>query len=206
MKNEIVIKYGIRYFFAFRIFGDKFVENNLDNFKMIIYGEEKELCSFYDFENYIAKIKFRSLDNINIEEMSKGEDKLKLEYEKGELEAEIKIKLKIIKNITDLSHMFNGCDLITSIEILPFDTTNIINMEYLFNCCKDLEKLTNTLADWNISNVNNIKYMFARCSSLVNIPDISNWDTSNINNMNGLFYACFSLESLPDISKWKIDN
>jgi len=42
--------------------------------------------------------------------------------------------------------------------------------------------------------------MFAGCTSLISLPDISNWKTNNIKNMNGLFYNCSSLKALPDIS------
>jgi len=43
--------------------------------------------------------------------------------------------------------------------------------------------------------------MFAGCTSLISLPDISNWNTQNITNMNDLFGNCSSLKSLPDISK-----
>ena len=48
--------------------------------------------------------------------------------------------------------------------------------------------------------------MFAGCTSLISLPDISNWKTNNIENMNALFYNCSSLKSLPEISKWNINN
>ena len=48
--------------------------------------------------------------------------------------------------------------------------------------------------------------MFAGCTSLIHLPDISNWSTENITDMSHLFYNCSSLKSLPDISKWNINN
>jgi len=48
--------------------------------------------------------------------------------------------------------------------------------------------------------------MFAGCSSLISLPDISNWNTKNIEDMYSLFCNCSSLISLPDISKWDIKN
>ena len=48
-----------------------------------------------------------------------------------------------------------------------------------------------------VTNVGNI---FAECSSLTKLPDISKWNTDKVNNMNGLFYKCTNLISLPDIS------
>ena len=48
--------------------------------------------------------------------------------------------------------------------------------------------------------------MFDRCSSLVELPDISIWNTKQITNMSNLFCGCSSLKYLPDISKWDISN
>ena len=48
--------------------------------------------------------------------------------------------------------------------------------------------------------------LFAECSSLSELPDISKWNTENVTTMNGLFWKCSSLSLLPDISKWNIKN
>ena len=42
--------------------------------------------------------------------------------------------------------------------------------------------------------------MFAECSSLISLPDISKWNTKNVNDMRYMFYECSSLISLPDMS------
>ena len=48
--------------------------------------------------------------------------------------------------------------------------------------------------------------MFAGCSSLSSLPDISKWNTNNAINMIGMFYECSSLLSLPDIFKWNTNK
>ena len=48
--------------------------------------------------------------------------------------------------------------------------------------------------------------IFAECSSLVILPDISKWDTKKVLHMKFLFDNCSKLISLPDISKWNIEN
>jgi len=45
-----------------------------------------------------------------------------------------------------------------------------------------------------------------KCSSLIELPDISKWDTSKITKMNSLFSECSSLKQLPDISKWNTNE
>ena len=91
----------------------------------------------------------------------------------------LKIKLKGINNITNLSCMFYGC---TSLSSLP-----------------DISK-------WNTNKVTNMSYMFAECSSLLSIPDISKLNTNNVTEMSYMFLGCSSLLSLPDISKWNINK
>ena len=44
--------------------------------------------------------------------------------------------------------------------------------------------------------------IFANCSSLLSLPDISKLNASNIINLSGLFYNCSLLKTVPDISKW----
>ena len=51
-----------------------------------------------------------------------------------------------------------------------------------------------------------MKYMFGHCSSLLNLPDISNWKTHKVTDFSGIFNGCESLVSLPDISKWNTSN
>ena len=92
---------------------------------------------------------------------------------KNEKENEIlKIKLKQMKNVTNLSWMFNECfALIELPDISKLDTNKVTSM----------------------------RCMFSFCSNLSSLPDISKWNTSNVNDMAGIFQACSSLAQLPDI-------
>ena len=82
---------------------------------------------------------------------------LKTNINKNQLNNDIlEIKLKGIKKITNMSHMFHRCDRLKS---LP-----------------DISK-------WNTQNVIDMSYMFYKCKSLVSLPDISKWDTQNVKDM-----------------------
>ncbi len=48
--------------------------------------------------------------------------------------------------------------------------------------------------------------IFAGCSSLVSLPNISKWNTKNIIYMGFAFSNCVSLSSIPDISIWNTDS
>ena len=54
--------------------------------------------------------------------------------------------------------------------------------------------------------VNIINSIFAGCSSLELLPDISIWKTDNLLYIQSLFCNCTSLKTIPDISKWKLYN
>ena len=81
----------------------------------------------------------------------------------------------------------------------------IINMSCIFYECSSLLSIPD-ISKWNTSKIINMSYLFGNCENIENIPDISNWDISNVKYMQGIFMNCESLKSLPDISKWDTSN
>ena len=150
-KNEMTIIYKLGDFDnEIKLFGEEFVKKNKEKCVLIIDGKEKELCEVID-TNDLSCIK----KNI------------------------LKIKLKEINTITDMSYMFSKCPTLVD---LP------------------------DISEWNTSSVTNMKYMFDSCEALSGLPDISKWDTTNVTDMSFMFNYCISLPYLPDISKWKTTN
>ena len=118
----------------------------------------------------------------------------------------LKIKLKGINNINDMSYMFCGCESLLS--IIGFDnwnTYNINDMSYLFYQCSSLVDISD-ISKWKTNNVKDMSFMFLGCSSLINIPDISKWNIDKVNHIGCIFYGCSSLTNIPDISKWNTNN
>ena len=160
-----------------RIFGNKFVINNIYKCK-ILYKNEK-----YELKKYFEKID-SSYDHKN----------------------PIKFKLKGVNNITNMTEMFNECYLLSSLpDISKWDTSNVTNMSCAFAKCKSLNSFPD-ISKWNTKNVIDMSYMFRGCNSITSLTDLSNWDTSNVTNLSGVFYECNSLSSLPDLAKWNISN
>ena len=156
-----------------RIFGEAFVNNNKKNCKIIYNNKE------YPLKEY--------LNNIDKEYNNKDE---------------IKIKLKGINNITNMSYMFSECEALSSLpDISKWNTSNVNDMSNIFNGCEVLSSLPD-ISKWNTSNVSNMNSIFHYCNALISLPDISKWDTSKVINMNSIFSNCISLSALPDISKW----
>ena len=207
-----------------KIFGKKFVENNIDKCKIIF--KEKE-CQLNDYVQ---------INNKNNKE-------------------ELKIKLKPIGKISDMSYMFDLCvnllkivdnpidileegsidskdkfleynnriDLLDNLQINDFNKNNDIYKGNNMNLSsipsilneKDSEFINsksnkNTEKDLLLLplsiNIIDMTNMFNGCKSLISLPDISKWNTTNVKSMSCLFNGCKSLQSLPDISKWDTSN
>ena len=102
--------------------------------------------------------------------------------------------------------MFYECKSLISLpDISNWNTSNVINMSYLFDGCNSLLSLPD-ISKWNVSKVVDFNYMLYNCKSLLSLPDISNWIISDSIYLSGVFTKCKSLSSLPDISKWDISK
>ena len=82
---------------------------------------------------------------------------------------------------------------------------NLKRLNYMFGGCSSLINLPD-ISNWNIDNAFNISSMFFECSSLTSLSDLSNWNTKKIGFMNSMFYKCYSLNYLSGISEWNIKN
>ena len=111
-----------------------------------------------------------------------------------------------ISNVTNISYMFYGCISLNKLDdISKWDTSNVSNMSYMFYKCNSLQSLSN-ISYWNIANVSNMSHMFYECTSLCNFPDISLWKTNNVINMSYFFCKCSKLVNLPKISIWNTEK
>ena len=159
-----------------KIFGEKFVANNKDNFKII----------------YQDKI-FDLMENFDLKNKNNDDDTLD-------------IYLKQINHTNNISFMFNKCSTLISLpELSGLNTRNVIKMNSIFSQCSSLSELPD-ISNWNTSKVSDMNYLFYKCSSLTSLPDLSKWDTGNVKYMDSMFSTCSKLNSLPDISKWNMEN
>ena len=87
--------------YEIKLFGEKFIENNKNNCKIIIDNKEQDLIEY---------LKINKNEKI------------------------LKIKLKEIKTITNMSYMFDGCKSLTSLpDISNWNTNNVTNMSFMFS-------------------------------------------------------------------------
>ena len=113
MSQEIILKYDVfKIDTELKILGKRFVDENKNNFK-ILYDIERELTEYLSFED----------DPYYSDE-------------------ELEIKLIQVNPINNLSHMFSECELLLSVtNIAQLDTSQVIDMSYMFYNCKELREL-----------------------------------------------------------------
>ena len=109
---------------------------------------------------------------------------------------------KVIFINEKMNSMFSDCQVLTSIDVSGWDTSNVTNMNSMFSDCKALTSVD--VSGWNTSNVTDMNSMFYNCQVLTSI-DVSGWDTSNVTNMSSMFSDCKALTSI-DVSGWNTSN
>ena len=92
-----------------------------------------------------------------------------------------------------MSHMFDGCSRLESLDLSGLDASSATSMSYMFKGCSRLESLD--LSGLDASKVEDMSHMFDGCSKLKSL-DLSGLDTSKVKNMSSMFFGCSSLKSL----------
>ena len=100
--------------------------------------------------------------------------------------------------VTNMTHMFNGCYSLTSLDLTGFDTSKVTYMGGMFQDCSSLTSLD--LSNFDTHNVTRMFGMFWECSSLTGL-DLSNFNTQNVTRMEYMFCGCSSLTDL-DVSSF----
>ena len=114
-----------------------------------------------------------------------------------------------VSNITDMSYLFRGGDankyqmghpILSEFDgdVSDWDVSNVTNMRAMFAH----SKYNGDISMWNVSNVTNMAFIFYYSPFDGKKGDISNWDVSNVIIMDNMFY---NSKFNGDISKWKIN-
>ena len=85
-----------------------------------------------------------------------------------------------VSGITDMSYLFK--ETVYNGDISKWDTSNVINMEGLFNYAY---KFNTSIDDWDVSNVTNMCCMF--CNAWRFDQPIGDWDVSSVTDMECMF-------------------
>ena len=107
-------------------------------------------------------------------------------------------KLKT-EDVTDMSHMFDGCYGLTTLDVSGFNTSKVTDTSYMFHSCQHVTALN--VSSFDTSSVTNMKEMFDNCYSVEKL-DVSHFDTTNVTDMSSMFSNCQHLTAL-DVSGFK---
>jgi len=105
-------------------------------------------------------------------------------------------------NVINMSYMFSELRLLTSLNVSSFDTSNVTTMKCMFLRTWALTSLD--LSNFNTSSVTIMEGMFLETSALTSL-NVSSFATSNVTNMSSMFYKCSKLTSL-DLSNFDISK
>ena len=145
------------------IFGEYFVENNIDNISLIINGKKSSLVPEYNLkkgENNITICIKNTLTNLSY-----------MFYFCKALYNIEELKYLNTEHVTDFSFMFRSTEIT---DIKPLENWNTDQSETfsdMFGFCELLTNI-NPLKNWNVSKCKNFSAMFAYCKSLSNLGSI----------------------------------
>lgn len=94
---------------------------------------------------------------------------------------------------TDMSFMFNGCKLLSEIDLSNFDTSEVENFSNMFANCENLVKVN--LKSFNTSKVKNFDSMFLNCT-LINNLNLQIFNMDEAQTKIDMFEGCVSLNNL----------
>lgn len=105
-------------------------------------------------------------------------------------------------NSTDYSYLFYNYKSF-ELDLSPWDTSNVINMEHMFDACVNLTNL-DSIYYWNVSKVEKLVNTFYNCQKITEL-DLSRWNTTSLKEISGMFSSCSSLTSL-NLSGWNVSG
>jgi len=177
-------------------------KDNEELYIKTIYDYKIVLILYIEVLQYNKEIKIISREDIFEPQKTniyingkKDEFKIKYTFNKGTYKILISTNEDLPNN---LSKMFYKLNNLKSIKFIKFESSNVLDMSWMFSICINLSKLD--LNIFKTDKVTNMSYMFCRCQNLSSL-DIRNFNTKNVNDISWMFYDCISLKSI-DLSKF----
>ena len=109
------------------------------------------------------------------------------------------------RNLENIRALFCKC---TNLQFTPDidrwfflldNETKLKNMSMLFSGCKGMGSINlNSWRNIKFNNLEDISYMFNRCTKLAVIDNFKRFNTTKVRNMCGLFNGCKALKNLPN--------
>ena len=170
---------------------------NRNGISKIINSKSNQL-NFISDCNVTVEKKGEYLRNLDEYEFNKTDGKL---YHKTK--GILRIDLFFDSPLTNLDHMFEGCEDIIYIDLSHIQPPSIDSMSHTFKGCEKLQKIDLTSID--TSKVKSMDSLFENCFSLTEISGIERFNTSSLNNTSRMLYNCTDLV-LANLSAFNFDT
>ena len=181
----------------------KITINNSDANKDIRIINSYEECLRNEPDKYLKDEIFKNEDEIKNCEIRINDELIPFNYFYNfKSKGKYKIKYSFKNQLKNTCLLFQGCSMLTNIDLSSFNSNNITNMNGMFSGCSSLNSINFT--NINTNKVSNMNSLFRQCSSLTNI-NLFNFNTDNITNMGGMFYECSSLKNI-NLSNFNTTN
>ena len=109
-----------------------------------------------------------------------------------------------ISELDDLSGVFARLNKVEAIDISGWDTSNVIDMNFMFSQCKKLKKIIG-IENLDVSKLRCANCMFSYCEKLVEL-DLTNWNPKLLQKTRYMFYGCLNLKIIKNIENWQLPN
>ena len=106
-------------------------------------------------------------------------------------------------NVTDMSYMFYRNYVLESLDVSHFKTDMVEKMNDMFDSCSKIKSLD--VSGFKTNKVTTMEWMFDLCREMTNIIGLTSFNTENVNEMRGMFARCSSLNTI-DVSSFNIEN
>jgi len=137
-----------------RIFGNNFLENNINNFILIIDGKEEKLREIVKIKDPKEALKIKLI------KINEPTDLSEMFYECDCLSNINIVNTWNNSNVTTMSGMFYGCKVLETLpDMSEWVTNTITDLSSMFEECEILEFLPG-ISKWNVENVISMRDMF----------------------------------------------
>ena len=119
-----------------------------------------------------------------------------------------------VSNVKNFSSMFAYCFSLNELDLTSWDVSKAETMRFMFGASESVGEMglvTLNLKGWKMPNCQTFAYMFANCTNLISIGDVSDWNIggsvdSEIGvDASNMFLNCESLSYL-SVKSWNVSK
>ena len=139
--------------------------------------------------NHCFNLQKLKIDNLNIKNVTNMEKMFRRCFNLKELN----VNSFDTSNVTNMNNMF-CCLSLKKLNLDTFNTCKVQDMHNFLSYSIELEEID--LSSFDSTNLNNIEEIFNQCANLKKVKFSKNFSLNNIKSLNNAFKDCFNLEEI----------